>query len=1054
MQNPVSWLQKPIAALCMIFALTVLSVFIMVSGGDRGENPRGNPGYTIILRHYGVNAREMERTAAIPLEDALSSIGGVKKIMTLSENGKVRAFVHFGQKVPGAYEAVREAAQGVYEALPSSAQRPELLSSDDSRLPLWTAAVFSADDDALGQYLERIVKPALEALDGAGEVEVSGIGLPEIVIALKPEEAASRGLDASLIAGVLGKNDLLLPGGSIKSNGRDILITLDGRYQDCRALADAWIPLPQGGVIRLRDTARVYEQNREPESFSRLNGKSAAVIAVLPGSDADPAKLSGLIRGELEKFTDLPLEFQVLSDRGAEETAAFGSVLAAALQGAAAVALLAALLGKAGPGFWGRRRAFLALVSGLTVPFICLLSAALLSLLGFSLDRGLLAGLSAGVGAAVDAAILSSEGLGKARTIEEGRELLTDLHLPLVSGSVTTMAALLPLIAMESLAGGISTLAWAIGTVTFLALPTALVLVPPLLLWGLKKSPGPFPAGTGARKKQGNPGGRSPALFGVLGSSQNKDFFAPSRGGFFLFLAKIKRKITRKGLRLLAAHLRFCTARPYGPLIVWGLVSAGGITALVLAGADVGTESSARSLYAQVEFEGGLRAEEADRLLAPYAEGLTGHEGVETVQTVARTASGSVLVTFDPRIIPADKLRNLVRTQGIPGGFVYIPEMSSRERIWEIKVTGDDDETCRELAEAAARLCGTIPLIRETVLNFKEGSRRLTLVPDRERLLTAGIQFSQLADRVRRGVHGPVAYKRISPQGETDVRIRGRGIAALSREEIRGLLVGSGTAREAVRLDSLVKKDSGPEAEPSGIRREDRRRIASISIRTSPMDPREVRDQVMAVLDAMELPPGYTLEFDRDAIAAAEALSGTVFWFLLALIFCYMVMAAENESFGIPLAVLSVVLPSLSVPALGMAASAFPITASAACAFVAVSGMAVNASVLITDEIRRIPRWKKNKRDLTPDLYRALRRKLPLLFATGGTTISGAAPFLFLTEETNSLIRNLSVVSVLGVGASLFVGLSLLPALRVCFSALFFTFCPARDRGKSSACAE
>jgi multidrug efflux pump subunit AcrB len=1027
-QSP-AWLQKPVAALCVIFALTALSVFIVVSGEDRGENRNLNSGYTITLRHYGVNAREMERTTAVPLEDALSSIGGIKNIMTTSENGKVRAFVRFGRKVPGSYEAVREAAQRVYEALPSSAQRPEILSSDDSRFPLWTAAIFSTDDDStLGQYLERTVKPALEALEGAGAVEVSGTGLPEIVIVLKPEETASRGLDAARIAGALGENDVLLPGGFIKNNGREILITLDGRYADSLALADALLPLPEGGVFRLKDTARLYEQNREPESFSRLNGKSVAVIAVFAGADTNPAKLSGLIKKELKKFAGLPLEFEILSDRGAEESAAYGSVLAAALQGAAAVALLAALLGKApDPGFGGRnRRGVMALISGLTVPLICLLSAALLSLLGFSLDRGMLAGLSAGVGAAVDAALLSAEGLGKARTVEEGKALLRDLRLPLVSGSVTTMAALLPLIAMESLAGGIGTLAWAIGTVTFLALPAALVLIPPLLLWGLKAAPDSLPPGKVSRKKPDNP------------------------GTLFLFW----KKINRKGLRFLAAHVRFCITHPYGPLIVWGLISAGGITALALAGADVGTESSGNSLYAQVEFEGGFRAEEADRLLAVYAEELKKYPGIENVETVARTASGSILVSFDPRIIPADTLRDLVRTQGIPGGFVYIPEMFPGERIWEIKIAGDDDEKCRELAEDAARLCGTLPLIRETVLNFKDGSKRLTLIPDRERLLTAGIQFSQLADIARRGIHGPVVYKRIGPQGETDVRIRGLGTTALSREEIRGLLVGPGNTGGMVRLNSLIKKNAPPETEPSGIRREDRRRVASISIRTKPMDPRKVRDRVMAVLENMELPPGYTLEFDREAVAAAETLSRTVFWFLLALVFCYMVIAAGNESFGIPLAVLSVVLPSLSVPALVMTAAAMPVTASAACAFVAVSGMAVNASVLITDEIRRIPQKGKNKKDLAAGLYRALRKKLPTLCATSGTTITGAAPFLFLKEETNSLIRNLSVVTVLGVGASVLSGLTLLPALRVYGSALFFTFHSIKDKERNSACAE
>jgi multidrug efflux pump subunit AcrB len=443
------WLQRPVAALCAVLALTAVSVFGIREG--RGDRQNRDSGYTITLRHHGVNAAEMERSAAIPLEDALSSIAGVKTLISTSENGRARIFVRFDGKAPGRYEAVREAAQGVYETLPSSAQRPELRSASDSRIPLWTAAVFSTGDEALlGQYLERIVKPALEALEGAGEVEISGTGLPEIIVALKPEEAAARGLDASGIAASLGENDLLLPGGFIRAGDREILITLDGRYPDIRALEEALLPLGGGGSFRLGDLALVREQNRESESLSRLNGKRAAMLAVFPGADADALKLSALIGEELARFADLPLRFEVLSDRGAEEAAAYRSVLAAALQGALAVALMAALLGG---GKTGGRVAG-ALICALTVPLICLLAAALLSFLGFSLDRGLLAGLSAGSGAAVDAAILSSDGLGKARTIGEGRALLRKLRLPLISGSVTTIAALLPLTAMESLAGG------------------------------------------------------------------------------------------------------------------------------------------------------------------------------------------------------------------------------------------------------------------------------------------------------------------------------------------------------------------------------------------------------------------------------------------------------------------------------------------------------------------------------------------------------------------------------------------------------------------------
>ncbi|MDR3160345.1 MAG: efflux RND transporter permease subunit [Spirochaetaceae bacterium] len=1020
------WLGRPVAALCALMALTAVSVVAILGGGNSGGKNR-EEGYTITLRHHGVNAAEMERSAAIPLEDALSSVLGVKAIISTSENGRARVFVRFDGKAPGRYEAVREAAQGVYETLPSSAQRPELRSSSDSRIPLWTAAVFSTADDALlGRHLERIVKPALEALEGAGEVEISGTGLPEIIVALKPEEAAARGLDASRVAAILGENDLLLPAGFIRAGDREILITLDGRYHDRRALEEALLPL-EGGTFRLGDVAAVREQNRESESLSRLNGKRTAVLAVFGGADADPGRLSALIQEELAGFADLPLRFEVLSDRGAEEAAAYRSVLAAALQGAAAAALMAALLGGNAGGTGKGRRLRGALICALTVPLICLLAAAALSLLGFSLDRGLLAGLSAGAGAAVDAAILSSDGLGKARTIGEGRVLLKRLRVPLISGSVTTIAALIPLTAMESLAGGISTLAWAVGTVTFLSLVMALTALPPLLLWGLGEGPG----------EEGPPrSGQMPRLWRLFRLWQMLRLWQMPRLWQML-------RIRRYGLRLLGLLTVLCTRRPWAPLVLWGLFSAGGIAALILTGADVGSDASENSLYAQVEFEGGLRAEETDRLLGAYGEELNKQEGIRNVQTVGRTASGSVLISFDPRRIGADRLRDLARRRGIPGGFVYIPETSATERIRTITIAGDDDRKCRELAEEAARRVASLPLVRETVLNFKDGSRRFTLIPDRERLLASDISWYELSDAVRRAVHGPVAYKRIGPEGEKDVRIRGLGSAAPSPEEIRGILLRPGNGGEPVRLGSLLRE--GPEgtplpAEPAGIRRENRRRTASLSIRTRPLDPRRVRDQVMALLEKMELPPGYTLEFDREAIAAAEALSGSAWYFLLALIFCYMVIAAGNESFGVPLGVLSVVPPSLAAPALVMAAAGLPVTASTACALVAVSGMAVNASVLIAGEIRLLP--EPGQPGLSPRLYRALRRSLPALLATTGTTMAASAPFLLLSGGANALIRSLSTVTVLGVGTSALCALTLLPALWSLFPGLFVAFRP------------
>ena len=1004
------WLGRKKTSLCICFGLWALSVFIITSPGDARRRSR-EASYTVVFRHYGIDAREMERSAAIPLEDALAAIPGARNVLSTSENGRARAFVRFDRSKPGQYEAVREAAQAVYTDLPSSAQRPEILSSGNSRIPLWSAAVLPADPGMAGTgislLLERVLKPKLESLEGAGAVEIYGAGLKEFLVALKPDRTAALGLEPGSIAAVLGSNDILLPGGIIEKNGREILLTVDGRYGDSPGLAEALIPLGEGRAVRLEEIAAVYEQERIPDPISRVNGRKTAVISVMGSAGAEPGKLSRRIKSVLEESA-LPLELIILSDRGAEETAACRSVLIAALEGAIMVALTAFLLGRGKRDRGQKTDLSVGMVCAFAVPGICLFSAALLALFGFSLDRLVLGGLSAGLGAAVDAAILCSGRLRSCRNLDEARQTLDRLRPPIIAGSLTTTVSLLPLGAVESMAGGITVMAWAIGVVNIVSLVLSLTLLPPLCLWGLDSKP-------------------------VL---ERNCRFTEALSRIF---HPLTRRVIRLGCRFLAAELQFCARKPVWVLSAGILLSAAGAAAIMINGAAAGDTAPPDSIFAQVEFEGGLRAEETDRLLAEYAGSFTGKEGIKNVQTGARIASGSVLFSFDPKKISLQEVRELARSRFIPGGFIFFPESSPGERIWEIKIKGDDDARCRELAVRAAALCSAHPLVKEGILNFKEGSGRITLVPDRERLLESGLLFFKTAEIARWGVHGPVAYKKTDPQGETDVRIRGTGPEAPSREEALEVLIPGepqADGRAALRLNSLTAVREG--REPSSIRREDRRRTASFSIRTKVMDPRRVRKEVMEILKDFEKPPGYTLEFDPEQIRQAEALSGTVLFFLLALIFCYMVIASAHESFGIPLAVLSVVPPSLAFPALCLGVGGAPLYPAAACAFVALSGMAVNASVLSAGGLG--PFLKSPGPDRSFLLYRGLRKNFPLLLATGGTTVAGALPFILLREGANTLVRTLSLVTALGVGASCLCSLCFIPALAVKYPKIFCSF--------------
>jgi multidrug efflux pump subunit AcrB len=976
----------------------------------------------------------MERSIALPLEEALSALPGLNSLSTVSENGRVRAFARFNTGAGGAYEAFREAVQRVYETLPSSVQRPELVSGDDRRLPVWSAVVVPSGEsplpERLGVLLERELKPALESIEGSGEVELAGTGLTELVIALKNEAALARGVSASFLAAFLGAQDVLLPGGELGTGTGNILINVDGRYGTGEELSEALIPLPGGGVVPLNLIADVYESERTPDSISRLDGKPAVMIAVTSASQADLASLSGEIKKELERFkTGAPssrmasvsgsgraVDFFVLSDRGAEEERAHASILKAALSGALMVAIASAC--------FASRSLFPACLAALAVPFMLVEAAALLSVLGFSLDRTILAGLAAGAGSAVDAAILCTGGLAPARTMDMGRKALVKLLPGLVSSSATTIAALIPLLGLEFLSGGVSAIAWAAGSVTLSALLSSIFLLPPLLFRDIRKNRNP---GNGRCKR--TKGGIKIVYFTPV--MRTVSGYAIRLGGHIRTRAKLLRRFLSRGIRVcLVLTVRLAAAKPLLMPLFWLIVSASGLMALFFSGASAGSVPSEDSVYARVEFQGGLLMEEVDRALTPYAESLRAVPGIRAVQTSARLSSGSVLISFDPGIVDGDRVRETARTIPVSGGFVYIPEASAGENIWEITIAGDDDDKCRSLAVDMARLCSGLAPVLETVLNFKEGSKRLSFLPDRERLARENISFSAAGDLVRRSVEGPVAYKRVDSGGETDVRIRGLPFSGPSKEDLDALYVLSG--KGPVPLNTLVFSETGRET--SSIRREDRRRTAGFSVRTKSMDPRKVREELAPVLEGMELPPGYSVEFDREAVRRAEALSGTLWFFVMALFFCYLVIGAVHESFTLPLVILAVVPPSLALPALCIAGS--PVSGEAACAFVAVSGMAVNAAVLCAGELSSSI-MKLPEKAALPDLYRAMRRKFYPLLATTLTTVLGSLPFLFLSGAVNTLVRTLALVSCLGVGTSALCAFTLLPSLAFRFPSLF-----------------
>jgi multidrug efflux pump subunit AcrB len=357
-------------------------------------------------------------------------------------------------------------------------------------------------------------------------------------------------------------------------------------------------------------------------------------------------------------------------------------------------------------------------------------------------------------------------------------------------------------------------------------------------------------------------------------------------------------------------------------------------------------------------------------------------------------------------------------------------------------VFGDSIDECRTIIEEAAGVCAELPIVGDTVFNFKEASPNLLFIPERDKIVFAqkggALTFSAIANEIRTTFFGPVIYKRLDTKndnGEVDVRIKNMGNEIPSKADIKNIVLANTTngKNNAIKLNSVMKNEN--KAGLTGTNRENRRRFLSMSIKTKAADPRAISNIVMPALNKIELKPGYSIEFDRNAIESAQALSQAAYYFILALLFCYIVIAISNESFLLPLVILSVIPPSIAVPALFLGLSGVPFSAASASAFILVCGMAVNAAVLITSEIKSNFTISAARGEGV--ILESVINKTPALLATSLTTIITAVPCLFLGEGVNLIIRTLSLVMVLGIAASCVFSLILIPALCSLFPKSF-----------------
>jgi hydrophobic/amphiphilic exporter-1 (mainly G- bacteria), HAE1 family len=1009
------WPIGPVPAAAILAILLALSLSFLRGASLGPGREQGGASCTVTVENAGVDGRGIERTITVPLEDALAAVPGVVQVRSVSEYGRSRVTVvaAAGEGRDALSPGVREAVDRVAAGLPSSAQKPRIVTSALGHRPVFIAAVRSARGDAedLRDRVEREVKPRFAQVAGAGEVDTGGGAAREVYVRVDAAKAALQGLSAAAVAGQIARQALLAPAGTVARAGSRVTVSAAGRASSIEDLAALPIRLPAGGSAALSEIASVEHGYRERESISRVDGSEAVVIGVHSSGTANLIALSRGLRAEAARWEREGLAFDILLDRGLSLEKGVRGILSALLQ---AVAVVTAVL----PLFVRDLRRIAALAA--LLPLTGLVAAAVLSVAGVSLDQYVLSGLAVGIGTILDTGIIVSE-QGSAR---EMRGIAPSLAASLA----TTLIVLLPLFFLDFAASGIRQVAASVGLLLVVSFCADMLFLPAFFL-----APGASRRGPPDRER---------------GTSHAGPFLHRAHRASSAHRAFSAHRARRRGARALHLLVDACVRRPSIVLAAAGLLGAGLVAAFLLMGKDFSPPGEEDSVYARLEFEPGASIESVDDRTLQYTRLLRGRPGIGTIESVSRRGGAEMQVRFDPSHTTGAAVTALMREAGarIIGGFVYLPDaVGSAGQGLELEIRGDDDAVLRDLAREAAALLGSAPGVRQVVLNFKDPPPALIVELDRHRAAGFGVRTADAAAALRWALHGPVALKWIEGDREIDLRVMaaagaragGFSTGRAARADILAVPVfgPDGSARPLGRLARLAVRPEGGK-----IYRTDRQRTASLTVHPAGGSIDTAVRRIRAALVGLRLPPGYALEMDRQVRELDESFRRLWFALGLSAVFVFVVLAGFSDSLASPLAVLSVLPPSLAVPVIACAVQGQPLRVPVLVGVIMLSGMAVNNSILVIDEARarvcsglavegrdgspRVPR-----RLVRGALHRAVRARARPLLVTSLATVAGTIPLLFARGQAGGFLSGLALVVFWGMLGSLGATLLVVPAL-------------------------
>ncbi|MBI1308457.1 MAG: MMPL family transporter [Proteobacteria bacterium] len=374
------------------------------------------PTVTVQTDYRGAPASVVETQITKPLEDQISGIEGIDYMTSISraEQSQITVAFRLTRDADQAASDVRDKVSRALQTLPDEADAPVVAKTEADAQPIIWLALSSTKKDLMvvSDYAARTVKDRLQTLPGVSSVRIFGERKPSMRIWLDPEKMAARRVTTQDVENALSAQNVDIPAGRVESTYREFTVRSETDTNTPEQFRNIVVSKQGDSLVRIGDVARVEIAPEDERSFTRFNGINSIGIGIIKQSTANPVEVSAALQKVLPDIqANMPdgMKIQVAYDSSIFIKSAIHAVYKTITEAVVLVAIVIFL-------FLGSFRA--TLIPVITIPISLIGSFAMISAMGFSINTLTLLALVLAIGLVVDDAIVVLENIF--RHMEEG----------------------------------------------------------------------------------------------------------------------------------------------------------------------------------------------------------------------------------------------------------------------------------------------------------------------------------------------------------------------------------------------------------------------------------------------------------------------------------------------------------------------------------------------------------------------------------------------------------------------------------------------------------